>query len=82
MLYYKVQVTYPNGEMEDLDEDFFTLNKAIESAEHILGEVGYNASFHASFFDEDGESKDVQPFAVVLEISDEGEKIVYDSREK
>ena len=39
MLYYKVEITYPNGEVEEVDEDFYILNKAKESAEHLLGQV-------------------------------------------
>ena len=46
MLYYKVEITYPNGEIEEVDEDFLTVKKAQESALHLLGQVEYNAQFH------------------------------------
>ena len=73
MLYYKVEITYPNGEIEEIDEDFLTIKKAQESAEHLLGQVEYNAQFHKG-------NANVKPFAVVKEYNDKEVKIVYDSR--
>ena len=64
-----------NGEIEEVDEDFYSLNKAIESADHLLGQVGYNAQFHKG-------GKDTQPYAIVKEYADNELKIVYDSRNK
>ena len=73
MLYFKVEITYPNGEIEEVDEDFLTLKKAQESAEHLLGQVEYNAQFHKG-------NAHVKPFAIVKEYNDSEVKIVYDSR--
>ena len=73
MLYYKVEITYPNGEVEEVDEDFYSLNKAKESAEHLLGQVSYNAQFHAG-------GNAVEAFAVVKAYENEEVKIVFDSR--
>ena len=73
MLYYKVEITYPNGEIEEVDEDFYTFKKAQESADHLLGQVKYNAQFHEGV-------SDVKPFAIVKEYNDNEVKIVYDSR--
>ena len=75
MLIYKVEITYPNGEVEEVDEDFYSLKKAIESAEHLLGQVAYNAQFHKG-------SANVQPFAVVKQYENNEVKIVYDSRKQ
>ena len=73
MLYYKVEIAYPNGEVEEVDEDFLTVKKAQESAVHLLGQVEYNAQFHKN-------GARVKPFAVVKEYNDNEVKIVYDSR--
>lgn len=75
MLYFKVEVTYPNGEVEEVDEDFYNVKKAIETAEHLLGQVSYNAQFHKG-------SAIVNPFAVVKQYENAEVKIVYDSRNK
>lgn len=74
MSYYKVEITYPNGEVEEINEDFYSLKKAIESAEHLLGQVAYNAQFHKG-------SANTEPFAIVKEHGEEI-KIVYDSRKQ
>lgn len=73
MLYYKVEITYPNGEVEEVDEDFYSLNKAKESAEHLLGQVSYNAQFHKG-------GASTEPFALVKAYEDDDVKIVFDSR--
>ena len=73
MFYFKVEITYPNGQVEEVDEDFYTLNKAIDSANHLLGQVGFNAQFHKG-------GSVVQPFAVVKSYDNNEVKIVYDSR--
>ena len=75
MLYYKVEITYPNGEVEELNEDFYGLEKAKECAEHLLGQVSYNAKFHK------GEAN-TEPFALVKAYENNEVKIVYDSRNK
>ena len=58
MLYCKAEITYPYGEVEEVDEDFYSQSKAKESAEHLLGQVGYNAKFHEG-------GAGTEPFAIV-----------------
>ena len=82
MSVFKVIVTYPNAQEEEIDEDFYQLEKAIEYAEHILGEVQYNAPFHEDSFDDEGEVISVEPFALVKELENNEAKVVYDSRKK
>ena len=82
MSYFKVHIIYPNAEEEIIEEDFYTLNKAIEYAEHILGEVQYNAAFHAGKIDKDGDAISVEPYCQVVEISNDGQKVVFDTRNK
>ena len=82
MSYFKVHIVYPNAEEEIIEEDFFTLNKAKESALHLLGQAEYNAGFHARSIDESGDVVDVNPYCLIIEINDEGPKVVFDSRQK
>ena len=82
MSIFKVIVTYPNANIEEIEEDFYSLDKAIEYAEHILGEVAYNEPFHADSFDEDGDIVKVDPFAIIEERGNEETQVVYDSRKK
>ena len=82
MSYFKVHIIYPNAEEEIIEEDFYTLNKAIEYADHILGEVQYNAKFHASKIDKVGDEVSVEPYCLVEEIDKEGTKVVFDTRKK
>ena len=82
MSYFKVHIIYPNAEEEIIEEDFFTLNKAIEYADHVLGEVQYNAAFHAKKIDDEGDQVSVEPYCLVNEIDNSGSKVVFDSRKK
>ena len=76
MSIFKVIVTYPNAEVEEIDQDFYQLEKAVDYAKHILGQVQYNAQFHAS------RGVNVQPYAVVKETNGKESKIVFDSRQQ
>ena len=82
MSYFKVHIIYPNAEEEIIQEDFYTLKKAIEYGEHLLGEVQYNAAFHGRSIDKEGDVVDVEPYCQVVEISNDGSKVVFDSRQK
>ena len=77
---YRVEVTYPNGNIEEIDEDFYTLKSAMEHIKHILGEVSYNEEFHADTFDIDGDEVHVRPYAIIKEVDENETKIVFDSR--
>ena len=72
---YRVEITYPNGNVEEIGEEFYSLDDAINYGNSLLGQVGYNAKFHKGG---DG----VQPFFIVLLRDEEGSKIVYDSKTK
>ena len=80
MQYYKISIVYPNGEEEEINEDFYALNKAIEYANHILGQVQYNAAFHARSKDGDGDILDIEPYCLIKEIKDSGTEVVFDTR--
>ena len=82
MTLYKVHIIYPNGEEEIIDQDFLSLNKAKEYAEHILGQVMYNAKFHKSSFDGSGNERVTDPYCMVLAFDGEESKVVFDSRDK
>ena len=82
MSYFKVHIIYPNAEEEIIEEDFYTLNKAIEYGKHLLGQVEYNAGFHAHKIDKEGDIVDIEPYCQVVEMNNDEEKVVFDSREK
>ena len=82
MSYFKVHIIYPNAEEEIIEEDFYTLSKAKEYADHILGEVQYNAAFHAKKIDFEGDVVSVEPYCQIVEISNDGQKVVFDTRNK
>ena len=77
---YKVQITYPNGVIEIIDEDFYTLVNAKEYGQHLLGQVSYNEGYHSSGVDVEGEKRRVKPYFLVLLKENKEEKIVFDSR--
>ena len=79
MAIYKVEVTYPTGRVEEIDEAFETLEKAIEYGQQLLVQVGNNARFKNDL-DEDGlPRKTVKPRFSVLEKENGQESIVFDS---
>lgn len=80
MLYYKIHIVYPNNEEEEIDQDFLTIKKAVEYAEHILGQVKYNAAFHSKSNAKSGDAIKVEPYCLIKEFSDKGVEVVFDSR--
>ena len=82
MSYFKVRIVYPNNQEELIEEDFFTLNKAKEYADHILGQVQYNAKFHERKIDSDGDTIAVEPYCVILEYDNNNVNVVFDTRKK
>ena len=80
MLYYNIVITYPNAQEETIDQEFLSLRKAIEYANHILGQVNYNAKFHGRSIDADGNTIKVQPYCLITEITEAGSKVVFDTR--
>ena len=80
MLYYKIHIVYPNTEEEEIDQVFLTIKKAVEYAEHILGQAKYNAMLHAKSFAKSGETIKVELYCLVKEYSDKGVEVVFDAR--
>ena len=80
MALYKVIVTYPNAQVEELDQEFYVLSQAIEGAKHILGQVEHNAQYHEDQADGLGGLKRIKPYCVVKEIKDDKGIIVFDTR--
>ena len=82
MSYFKITVTYPNAQTEEIDQDFYKLENAIDYANHLLGQVQHNAGFHKRSLDFSGRVVDVEPYCLIKEF-DKGEcKIVFDTRNK
>jgi len=76
---YKVNVTYPNGNVEEIEEAFSTLNEAKTFGQNLLNQVGYNANYKGSILDDEG-VRHVKPFFIIIEKNNNESKIVFDSR--
>ena len=79
---FKVIITYPNSSVEEIDEEFAHLDDAIAYADRILAEIPFNAPYHNDILDEEGDAKNIVPYAIVTEKEDGESRIVYDSRKK
>ena len=79
---FRVIVTYPNGQVEEIDEDFNSLEEAKAYVERILGSMGANEQYHPDILDEEGEVRHVEPYAIITEKVDSESQIVFDSRKK
>ena len=75
---YKVNVTYPNGNVEEIEESFSTLDEAKSFGQNLLNQVGYNTGYKCSVLD-DEEVRHVKPFFIIIEKNNNESKIVFDS---
>ena len=82
MIVYKIQITYPNSQIEEINEEFYTLAKAKECGDHLLGQVLNNANYHEDNHDIEGFTKKVKPFYVVIARENDKERVAFDSRKK
>ena len=73
MTNYTITISYPDGHLEELEEIFVKLEKAIEYGKRYLIQVYGNESFKRGA---SGEA-----YFTVVEHSESGGKIVYDSKE-
>ena len=75
--YYKVQISYPNGQVEEVEETFNALDLAIQYGNSLLIQVGPNENFHEGL---DEEEEPQEAYFFVIEVDEEKKDIVYDSR--
>ena len=78
--YYKVQISYPDGRVELIDEDFIKGAEALEYGNSLLNQIASNQDFHSGAIDEFGEEEIKEAYFFIVEIDGEKQSVVYDSR--
>lgn len=72
---YQVSFTYPDGHVEDLDQDFVSVKAAVEYGVNLLNQV------RATEINKVGSKHSVsKAYFVVRKIDENGRKIVFNSR--
>lgn len=79
---FKLEVSYPDSHIEEIEENFGTLEDAVAFGKTILGQIAYTERYHkrrgGDLFEE--APKPQKPFIVVCEIVEGKRKIAFDSR--
>ena len=80
--YYKVQISYPNGKVEVIEEDFEKGADALEYGNSLLAQVHgtesvINRRANLDIFDE---RESIEPYFMIVEINGKKYRMVYDSR--
>jgi len=78
--YYKVQISYPNGVVEVIEDDFQKGAEALDYGNGLLAQIEQNKGFHDSAEDEFGDKILKDAYFFIIEIDGENQKVVYDSR--
>ena len=78
MPYYKLTMTYPGGRVEEVQDTFQTLEKAVEFGRQLIVQAEANTEFRDSgvFF-----KKKTRPYFTVSEREGKESNIVFDSRQ-
>ena len=71
---YKVQMTYPNGRTEVIEDDFSNGKDALEYGNGMLAQIMQTEQFHGGF----SEDKKEASFCII-EVKGKKKKLVYDS---
>lgn len=78
--YFKVQISYPNGQVEEIEEVFLTLNAAKAYGNNLLIQVVPNENYHETLLDEFEEVQRQDAYYFVIEVEEDKKELVYDSR--
>ncbi len=77
---YNLDVTFPDGHIEEIEEQFTTIDAAKNYALHLLTQVGATEKYHYAH----GDYKGIQPRGkasyMITEKTSDGTVIVFDSR--
>lgn len=80
VVYYKVTISYPDGHLEEIEEDFYNLEKAIDFGEKYISQVYGTESFRGNSLDEGNFFHKKEPYFFVDSHGEGESKIVFDSR--
>ena len=73
--HYKVEFRYPDGHIEEIDEIFRNIEKAVEYGNSMLVQVANTERFHTGGRGDNAHYR-------IIEYSDAGRKVIKDSREQ
>ena len=79
-VYYKVTISYPDGHLEEIEEEFTSLQKAIDFGEKYLAQVYGTEQFRGNALDEHNFFHKKKPYFIVDSHGEGESKIVFDSR--
>ena len=74
--YFKVQISYPSGKVEEIEEKFATCAQAKKYGEALLAQIPSNKGYR-DFVEQEAM---VNPYFFVIEYSENEKKVVYESR--
>ena len=76
--YYKVQISYPNGRVEEIDERFSTQSQAIKYGDTLLAQIPSNKNYRDDFERE----VSYKSYFLVIEYSEQEKKVVFESKHR
>ena len=78
---YIVQVTYPDGHSEQIEETFKSGREALEYGGGILSQIAATEQFHGrNAIDEFGDEVKKEPYFIIIEVNGKKRSVVFDSR--
>lgn len=78
---YVVQVTYPDGHTEQIEEIFKSGREALEYGAGILSQIAATEQFHGrNAIDEFGDEVKKEAYFIIIEVVGKKHSVVYDSR--
>ena len=78
--YYKVNVSFPDGHVEEIEDIFPSLEAAQAYGNNILNQISSTEPYHNSKKDIFGEKTKFKPYFEVLVVVDNNSKIVFKSK--
>ena len=75
--FYKVQMSYPSGRVEVIEQDFEKGSDALDYGNNMLVQIANTEQFHTGN-DEDAKK---EPFFFIIEVKKGKQSVVYDSRQ-
>ena len=79
-VFYHVEVVFPDGHIEDINNHFTVLRDAVEFGNGMLAQIASNEHLRARDIDIFDERESVDPYFMVVEVKGKKRKLVYDSR--
>ena len=82
--YYKVVFVYPDGHIEEIEEQFKTGAEALEYGNGLIAQVNNTEGVFRGSDDDDefGFKEKIDPYYMILEIKGKKYRLVFDSRSR